>query len=530
MDRNSFLCPLHCLDASHFCLCQPGLTYVCSSCFSKHQGHDLHPVERLGLLQLLDQDRAAFQARLEAHKSCSEFLDLLSAREAVVQNEAVDLLDRLVKTCKELLERRHRGLETVIELLREDTELLLTAGKLKLSPLAQKLQEKGSTLGQKETEAFLAFPERSALQGLLDKAEEGCVGSQRVWQRDYEDQILEALSSAVAQSSVPVPSSVSLPQASVPLPQASASLPQVSVSLPQATVPLPQTSGAMPSMSISTQLTASFALLEIQGPLPDTLTSECKATLQHLGPYVSQDDEHSLVKYGPVNVDGGVYTGQWNLQQQRHGQGKQTWTDGRIYEGQWRYGKMSGKGRLIGARGDAYIGDFEEDKYHGFGVQYDVEGGVYIGGWNAGKRQGIGHIRAGPKSPIAGGIYYGDFSEGSIQGSGVLFFADGSVYAGGWKAGFKHGKGFYSHPDGAMYSGEYQDGIFNGPGMYLWGGGHIYRGEWKIGKRWGMGRMTQPSQQYYEGPWMEDKEHGTGKCHFWDGRTESIHFRNGVRI
>jgi len=517
MDRNSFLCPLHCLDASHFCLCQSGLTYVCSSCFSKHEGHDLHPVEQLGLLQLLNQDRPAFQARLETHKACSEFLDLLSAREAVVQSEATDLLDRLVKRCTDLLERRHRGLETVIEQLREETEMLLTAAKLRLSPLAQTMQEKGSALGQREVEAFLAFPERSALQGLLSKAEEGCVGSQRVWQRDYEDQILEALSGFLNESSSTVD------QSSVPLPQTSVPLPPSSVPVPQAYLP----QASMPAL---TPLTASFSLLEIQGPLPDTLSPECNATFQRLGPYVSQDDEHSLVKRGPISVDGGVYTGQWNLQQQRHGQGKQTWADGRIYEGQWRYGKLSGKGRLIGTRGDAYIGDFEEDKYHGFGLQYDVEGGMYIGGWSAGKRHGIGHIRAGPKSPIAGGLYYGDLLEGSIHGSGVLFFGDGSIYAGGWKAGYKHGKGLYSHPKGALYCGEYQDGIFNGAGLYLWSEGHEYRGEWKVGKRWGMGRMIQPGQQYYEGPWVEDKENGTGLCHFWDGHTESIHFRNGVRV
>ena len=58
----------------------------------------------------------------------------------------------------------------------------------------------------------------------------------------------------------------------------------------------------------------------------------------------------------------------------------------------------------------------------------------------------------------------------------------------------------------------------------------MYRGEWKVGKRWGMGRMIQPGQQYYEGPWVEDKENGTGLCHFWDGHTESIHYRNGVRV
>ena len=533
MDRNSPLCPLHYLDASHFCLCQSGITYVCSSCFSKHEGHEVHPTQLLDLLQMLSLDRAEFQARLDTHKHCSNFLDLLSAREVAVQSSAVDLIDRLAKACKELLQRRHRGFETVVDLLREETEMLLTDGKLRLSPLAQAVQEKGSALGQKEIEAFLAFPEQSVLEELLNKAEEGCVGSQRVWQRDYEDQILATLSGdfaplSRAKSCISISSSlpsVAPAQPSVPLQSSAAP------SLPSAPIAPPQSSlaSSLPSVPPLTS-TPSFIFPEFKGPIPNYLTPEGQATLQHLGPFNYQDDESSLVKHEPVSVEGGIYIGQWNSQDQRHGQGKQIWPDGRVYEGQWRFGKFSGKGRLIGIRGEAYIGDFENDKYHGFGLLYDHEGGVYNGGWAAGKKDGIGYMRAGQKSPIAGGVYYGDWSEGNIQGSGVLFFSDGSVYAGGWKAGCKHGKGIFSHPTGAFYTGEYSEGLFSGPGLYIWKEGHIYRGEWKANKRWGMGRMTQPGLEFYEGPWMEDKEHGTGSYRSWNGTTESRHYRNGARV
>lgn len=58
-----------------------------------------------------------------------------------------------------------------------------------------------------------------------------------------------------------------------------------------------------------------------------------------------------------VLPDGAQYTGQWNLKTgERHGKGMQVWSDGSIYEGYWEGDMANGRGRLIHADGDIYIG------------------------------------------------------------------------------------------------------------------------------------------------------------------------------
>lgn len=473
---NSYLCPHHGQEANDFCFCQPTLVYLCSSCLPKHEGHEIYPMKHIELLQLLNHDRTALKNRLEASVRCSNFITLLVATEAIEQSNARELIRRATKMYEELLLRRHRSFEDIIDMLKEELELMLSSASPQISQLVQALHAKTGELGMKECEAFLKCSDISGLQEVLSRVEMTCARSQRVWHREYEDQILAQMS-AVQPPPVVKTSTESQP--------------------------------------------------ELAGPLPDYRTPAVKATFDRLGPYFSQVEDSSSVKRGPVSADGGYYIGQWNSKQQRHGKGQQFWSNGALYEGQWAFGKRSGKGRLISPRGEVYTGDFVKGHMTGFG-EYEADGIKYIGGFNDGKKNGIGCLTAGANSRYTAGVYYGEWKEGFLQGKAVCFFANGSTYAGEWMADKENGKGVFIDTV-VIYSGNYEGGVCSRSGISIWPeSGHIYRGEWKAGKRCGYGRLTYPGQEYYEGLWEDDKEHGRGTYRSPDGTLVPRTYINGV--
>ena len=476
---NSYICPLHRQEANDFCFCESTLVYLCSSCLPKHEGHEIYSMKHFELFQLLSHDRTALKSRLETNERCSNFITLLIANEAIEQSNAGELIRRVTKMYEELLLRRHRSFEDVVDMLKEELELMLCSASPQVSQLSQTLQAKSGELGLKECEAFLKCSDISGLQEVLSRVEKTCAKSQRVWHRDYEDQILVEI------SAVQTP--------------------------------------------ILAQASADFQP-ELAGPLPDYRTPAAKAALDRLGPYFSQVEDSSLVKRGPVSADGGYYIGQWNSKQQRHGHGQQFWSNGALYEGQWTCGKRSGKGRLISPQGEVYIGDFVMKRMTGFGELYEADGTKYIGGFSDGKKNGIGCLIAGPSSRHTAGVYYGEWKEGFLQGKAVCFYANGSTYAGEWLADKENGKGVFVNAN-VFYSGNYERGVCSGPGMGIWPeSGHIYRGSWKAGKRCGIGRLTCPGQVYYDGPWVDDKEHGTGMYRGPDGIVVQRAYINGVVI
>jgi hypothetical protein len=69
-----------------------------------------------------------------------------------------------------------------------------------------------------------------------------------------------------------------------------------------------------------------------------------------------------LPAYGPVEMENGaLYIGQWK-NGQRHGKGKQIWSDGSQYEGFWANDMANFRGRLIHSDGDVYEGLWLNDK------------------------------------------------------------------------------------------------------------------------------------------------------------------------
>ncbi|CAE8687361.1 unnamed protein product [Polarella glacialis] len=86
------------------------------------------------------------------------------------------------------------------------------------------------------------------------------------------------------------------------------------------------------------------------------------------------------------------YEGQWKADSQ-HGQGRQTWSDGRVYDGQFQVGRFSGTGRMMWHTQKGmlvYEGQYKDDLKHGHGKFVWTDGRTYDGEWNQGKRHGRG--------------------------------------------------------------------------------------------------------------------------------------------
>jgi hypothetical protein len=104
--------------------------------------------------------------------------------------------------------------------------------------------------------------------------------------------------------------------------------------------------------------------------------------------------------------NGDKYEGQL-FQEQMHGRGIFTSSEGYIYAGEFKYGKphglgklnydngdhyegcfvndmLHGKGKYIYANGDRYQGEFQNDLPHGYGVYILANGKIFSGSWEKG--------------------------------------------------------------------------------------------------------------------------------------------------
>ena len=104
--------------------------------------------------------------------------------------------------------------------------------------------------------------------------------------------------------------------------------------------------------------------------------------------------------------NGDKYEGQI-FQDQMHGTGIFTSSQGYVYTGEFRYGKPNGRGKLVYDNGDKYEGHFLEDMLHGQG-KYNYANGDF---------------------------YQGEFQNDLPHGQGVHVLANGSIYSGIWEQG-----------------------------------------------------------------------------------------------
>lgn len=187
-----------------------------------------------------------------------------------------------------------------------------------------------------------------------------------------------------------------------------------------------------------------------------------------------------------VYTNGSTYDGEVNDHDQRNGEGKLTFSDGREYVGMFKDDMMdgegtytfpnglkqegmfsknlpNGKGKLSNSEtGEYYEGDYVNNKKHGSGTYNFANGDKYVGKWEDDMRNGSGNMTWRNRDK-----YVGEWKDNMRNGEGTLTSANGAKYVGEWKDDKEHGHGAYKYPGGeSTYVGEFESGKFSGLGVY----------------------------------------------------------------
>lgn len=167
---------------------------------------------------------------------------------------------------------------------------------------------------------------------------------------------------------------------------------------------------------------------------------------------------------------------------QPHGWGIATSTDGLLHEGDFVESARTGRGRVKYPDGGNFEGTFKDDRMHGFGSLVSPDGHHFTGEFRAGKH----------------------------HGRGVYAYPSGGLYEGEYEDGARHGLGVYSFPDGLRYEGLYRQGQRHGTGVLVMPEGHTYAGEFRIGVKWSFGVYISDDGTRYEGEFADDQIEGCG--------------------
>jgi hypothetical protein len=137
----------------------------------------------------------------------------------------------------------------------------------------------------------------------------------------------------------------------------------------------------------------------------------------------------------------------------RHGVGKYAFASGALVQGTFQRGILV-HGSYSFPNGDAYTGDFKDDKFDGQGEWLGASGDIYKGAWKGGLRHGLGEAKLSH-----GDSYHGEFQNDSIHGFGKYHFANGDLFNGQFSQGLIHGVGEYTfHASGKVLLGEFAQG------------------------------------------------------------------------
>ncbi|AGO84372.1 Morn repeat domain containing protein [Pandoravirus salinus] len=211
-----------------------------------------------------------------------------------------------------------------------------------------------------------------------------------------------------------------------------------------------------------------------------------------------------------------------------NGQGTKVWggdpENDASYSGQWKHGRRHGRGSMIyrrraycdssGVYTVTYDGDWADDDHHGSGVATYTDGSRYQGQWKRGLWHGHGTMTKND-----GSTFTGAWRRGDRHGRGVAVDADGARYEGEWQRDMRSGQGEQTLADGAHYDGEWLVDTRMGQGVQVDADGSRYEGMWLGGERHGWGVQAYADGSSYEGDWREDKRHGQGLLTSADGAT-----------
>jgi len=141
---------------------------------------------------------------------------------------------------------------------------------------------------------------------------------------------------------------------------------------------------------------------------------------------------------------------------------------GRYYDGVFEHGRREGLGRELTPDGDAYEGQFHNDRWHGTGTYtWAIKEGeerpdVYHGEWVNGVQHGAGHKQFGKD----GALYRGPWKFGKMTGADAHWvYGDGAVYKGHMLNNCRDGKfGEFWDSDGSYYRGSWRKDMCHGRG------------------------------------------------------------------
>ena len=105
-----------------------------------------------------------------------------------------------------------------------------------------------------------------------------------------------------------------------------------------------------------------------------------------------------------------------------------------------------------------------------------------------------------------GDAYEGEWKNNKRNGYGRFTYAGGTVYEGNYLDDYEDGRGQCSFNSGNIYIGEFRKGYMHGYGTFTWSNGDVYFGEFSYDKRSGHGTLSSSNGNVLsEGYWKDDK-------------------------
>ena len=188
------------------------------------------------------------------------------------------------------------------------------------------------------------------------------------------------------------------------------------------------------------------------------------------------------------------------------GKGEICYPNGRRFNGRFENGEPLIKSGILWIPVKMRVDDDPDD------VLFDTYTGDFAS-------LGIPHGR-GRMEGARGAIYEGQFYNGVPHGLVKETMADGEVYEGHVEFGERHGHGKLTMPNGDVYEGQFHEKMFEGRGLYYYGS-VTYDGFFLAGLR--EGRGARPGAAYrLDGFWHDDQRCGVGVSWAPSGERQSV--------
>ena len=169
-----------------------------------------------------------------------------------------------------------------------------------------------------------------------------------------------------------------------------------------------------------------------------------------------------------------------------------------VYEGEMHDNQRHGQGTLTHSNGYTFQGEFLKGLMNGYGKWSHLCGDYLEGFYSEGQLNGQG------SRMILGETYEGEFMNNLPHGYGVCRESNGTTYEGDFEQGVYHGYGTWKQANGTIYSGDFQNGVKDGAGVLTFPNGTKYEGGFKVNERSGPGKITYPNGDILTGNFVSD--------------------------